>query len=141
MKHRNLYTGLAASLAMLGGAFALSAQEMSDEAAERMAGFERTGETRSCLSLSRISRIEPIDDNHFLVEMRNREVWLNTVRGRCVGASSQFNRLQYRMSGNQLCSGQIIEVVDNGTGMYSGGCGLGQFEQLTPVEQADGASR
>lgn len=141
MTPRILCTGLAAGFAMMGVSVAASAQELSAAAAERLAAYENTGETRSCIGLNRIRSIDPIDDNHFLVELRNREVWLNTTRGRCSGAAQSFNRLQYRTSGTQLCSGQIVEIIDNATGMSSGACGLGQFELLRPVEANGGASR
>lgn len=125
---------------MLLGAGSATAQEPTERAAERLAEFERTGETRSCLGLQRIRSMNAIDDHHFLVEMRNGDMWLNVVPSRCSQASSNFTYIQYRTSGSQLCRNEIIHVVDNSTGARSGGCGLGDFERLIPLDTGDGAA-
>lgn len=142
MKYSNICTGLAASLAILGTSAMASAQEPSEAAAERLAQFERTSETENCVSLRRLRSIQPLDDHHFLIEMRNGDMYLNVVNGRCNRAASAGTYLQYTTSGSQLCRNEIIDVVDNGgAGMLSGSCGLGEFEALTPVDQGDSASR
>lgn len=127
--------------AMLLGAGPALAQEPSERAAERLAQYQETGETRSCVSLSRVSSIVPLDDNHFLFEMRGGDVYLNRIRGRCNQAASGFTRIEYRVSGNQLCRGEIINVVDNSSGLWAGSCGLGDFVQLEPAPAPAEASR
>lgn len=102
----------------------------SDRAAERLAEFERTGEMTNCMSTRRINTITALDDNHFLVRVSANKYYLNEV-SRCSGASSSFNRLQYRTHGGQLCRNEIIKVVDNSSGFTVGSCGLGGFERLT----------
>ncbi|MGP1275141.1 MAG: DUF6491 family protein [Caulobacterales bacterium] len=143
MKHRMLSTGLMASLALGATAFAASAQEeMSEAAAERLAGYERTGETRTCIGLTRVRSIQPLDDRHFLVEMRNGDMFLNVVNGRCTSAASSHTYLQYSVPGSQLCRNEIVNVIDSGgSGHLAGSCGLGSFESLTPVQDGDSASR
>jgi hypothetical protein len=142
MKSRNFITGMAAAAAALGMASAVSAQEMSEAAAERLAQFERTGETRTCVNLAQVRSIQPLDDHHFLVEMRNRDMNLNVVNGRCSRAASAGTYLQYSTTGSHLCRNQIVDVVDNGgQGMLSGSCGLGDFERLTHIEEGESASR
>ena len=101
-------------------------------------GYERTGEMRNCLSVARIDQIDPITDDVFLIEAGS-ETYLNEVGGTCNGASRAGSYLQYKVSGGQLCSGQIIFVKDNGGGGFTrGSCGLGQFELLRKTE-ADSA--
>ena len=117
-------------------------QEPDAAAAERLAGFERTGETRNCVSLSQVRTIQPLDDRHFLIELRNRETYLNVTLGRCNQAASRNTYLQYSVPANQLCRGEIVNVIDNGPGPFlAGTCGLGDFERLVPVENGDSASR
>ncbi|GGB74786.1 DUF6491 family protein [Glycocaulis alkaliphilus] len=142
MKPRNFVTGMAAAAAALGMASAVSAQDMSDAAAERLAQFERTGETRTCVNLTQVRSIQPLDDSHFLIEMRNRDTYLNVVNGRCSRAASSSTYLQYSITGSQLCRGEIVNVIDNGgQGMLSGSCSLGGFERLTQAGEGDSASR
>ncbi|MFC4723991.1 DUF6491 family protein [Glycocaulis abyssi] len=142
MKPRHFLTGLAAAAAAFGMASAVSAQDMSEAAAERLAQFERTGETRSCISLSQLRSIQPLDDHHFLVEMRNRDMYLNVVRGRCSGAARTSTYLQYSTSGTQFCRGEVIRIVDSGpASMLVGSCGLGEFERLSPADGDTSASR
>ncbi len=107
---------------------------MSDRAAERLAQFEATGETEDCLSTTRIQSITPLDDRHFLVRVGTNDYYLNKVSSRCGGASRAGNRLQYTISGGQLCRNEIISVVDNSSGFTVGSCGLNSFEKLERVE-------
>lgn len=111
-------------------------QEMSEAAAERLADFERTGETESCLPLRSIDQIKPLDERHFLVRAGVNDYYLNEVSGRCNSAHRSNYRLQYTTSLSQLCRLEIIEVVDNSTGFTAGSCSLGDFERLEKVEEA-----
>lgn len=140
MKLRSL-SACVVSGAMLLGAGSALAQQPSERAAERLAQFTETGETRDCVSVSRISSIAALDDNHFLVEMRGGGVYLNRVRGRCNQAGSSFTRLQYTVPTGQLCRGEIINVFDNSSNLWAGSCGLGEFEQLERVDTRSSATR
>ena len=128
----------ALSLAIVAGAPAL-AGEKSDKVAERLAEFEKTGEVRNCLNLRSISQIDPLDDKNFLVRVGVNDYYLNKVKSRCRGAGRAFNRLQYTTSLSQLCSNEIIRVVDNSSGFTVGSCGLGKFHRLErkPPKEAD----
>ena len=128
--------GLLAALSF-GHALADDDGEMSAKVAEELAGFERTGETRNCLSLSRIDQIKPLDDHYFLVRVGVNDYYLNEVRGRCTGAGRFSNRLQYTTSLSQLCRNEIIRVVDNTSGFTVGSCGLGSFERLEKKPDAE----
>ena len=106
---------------------------MSEKAAATLAQYEPTGETENCIGLTRIRSMSALDDRHFLVKVNGGKVYLNRVRGRCAGAESGFNRLQYRTSQNTLCRNEIITVVDNTQGFTVGSCGLGDFERLEKI--------
>ncbi len=106
--------------------------EMSVEAAETLAGYNFTGETQSCLSTNRIDQIEPLDERHWLVETVNGDMYLNRVSRGCSGADRSFTYLQYEIPTGQLCRGEIVRVIDNGSNMSQGSCGLGDYERLAP---------
>ncbi len=106
--------------------------EMSEEAAARLAEFDRTGEYRSCLGLRQISQIKALDERTFLVRVGVNDYYLNQLSSSCTGADNSFNRLQYTTSQSQLCRNEIITVVDNTTGFTVGACGLNDFERLEP---------
>ena len=121
-----------AMLASLGCATAADETEaLTAKAAERLAEFDSTGETVSCLNVTQIRSIDAIDDSHFLVRATGGDYYLNKVSGRCNSASRAGYRLQYTVSGGQLCRNQIITVVDNSGGFTAGSCGLGSFERLS----------
>ncbi|MCI5044263.1 MAG: DUF6491 family protein [Aquisalinus sp.] len=101
-----------------------------DKVTAALAGFEKTGETESCISLRRIDQIKPLDDRNFLVRVGRNDFYLNEVSGRCSNADGINTRLQYRTTLSQLCRNELISVVDNSTGMNIGSCGLGSFQKL-----------
>ncbi|MEQ8434888.1 MAG: hypothetical protein RIA71_11660 [Oceanicaulis sp.] len=108
--------------------------DMSVEAAETLAEYDFTGETRSCLSANRIDEIKPLDERHWLVETVGGDMYLNRVSRGCNGADRSFTYLQYEIPTGQLCRGEIVRVIDNGSNMSQGACGLGDYERLTTIE-------
>lgn len=121
----------AAVLAIGVAATSAEARKSSDKAEERLSDFKRTGEYTNCLNLRSISQIKALDDKHFLVRVGVNKYYLNKPSSRCNGASRSFNHLQYKTSLSQLCSNEIIKVVDS-NGFISGSCGLRKFERLEP---------
>ncbi len=128
MKNKLIFAAMTAAAAF--GCATASTVEMSDKAAERLAAFEPTGKTRSCMSLTAIRSIDALDESRFLVEAAGGDYYLNTISGRCSGADRAGNRLQYTVTTGQLCRNEIITVVDNMSGFTVGSCGLGDFEEL-----------
>ena len=102
----------------------------TEDAAEVLDGFVRTGEMRRCLGLRQIREIRPLDDHYFLVRVGVADFYLNQVRGRCRGAARGSNRIQYTTSLAQLCRNELINVVDNLSNIFVGSCSLGSFERL-----------
>ena len=129
-----IFGSLMAAVALAAGVHADGQNETESAAlAEALAGFERSGETRVCLSTYRIDQITPVDDNNWLVTTRGNDTFLNTVSRGCQNADSNFSFLQYRSNG-RLCRGDIVQVVASSTGLPEGSCSLGSYELLTPVE-------
>lgn len=135
MKHMMIVA--AAVIGAAGCATVESDAEASSKAEERLAAFDRTGEERTCLSLRAVNRITPLDERNFLVRVGVSDYYLNETNGRCGGADSTFNRLQYTTSLSQLCRNEIIRVVDNSTGFTVGSCSLGSFERLEEKPKDD----
>lgn len=128
-------TALAVAAAGIAGCASVERAEITPEAEERLADFERTGEMRACLNLRAIDQIDALDERHLLVRVGLNDYYLNEVSGRCSGAGRFNNRIQYTTSISQLCRNEIITIVDNTTGFTMGSCGLGSFERL--IEKPD----
>lgn len=91
-----------------------------------------TGEAVSCISVSQFSETR-VRDDHTIDFLRNtRQGWRNTLPQGCPGLRSS-NAFTYKVSTSQLCSVDIITVLDNVGGALQRGasCGLGQF---VPIE-------
>ena len=129
---KHLY-GLAALAAISFAAFGVAQASNSDDG-RVLAGYEKTGEETSCLSLSRVSKSDPIDDYAILFELRNGDVYLNELPSVCVGLARN-KRFSFKSTQNRICSGDTI-IVANPAGMDIGSCGLGTFEALTEIEES-----
>ncbi len=121
MKHS---IALISSLLLLAGA---AAAARGDGAA--LDAFERTGETVSCVSM-RSTDITPIDESRLLFRVGRSDYYLNETRNRCNDIDSKFTRIDVRLFGSQLCSMEILQIVDQQTGAFQGSCSLGAFEKL-----------
>jgi hypothetical protein len=135
MAKRNwLLFGIAGALAACAGA---PKEEVDRSAAEKLAQFERTGETTACIGLRQISQITPVTESTFLVRVGAGDYYANDVSGRCNGATRNSTRLEYSTTLSELCRNELIRVIDNATGVQVGGCGLGSFEKLQEKPPAD----
>lgn len=127
---------MGAAVIALGLSAAANSQSNEERADARLAQFTETGETRSCLSTTRIRSITPLDDSRWLVTTRGGDTYLNEVGRGCFGAASPFSYIEYRVPGGQLCRGEIVRVIDSSARMTRGACGLGEYQRLEPA--ADG---
>jgi hypothetical protein len=93
--------------------------------------------TQSCLMLSQIDSSNVMDDKTIIFRMRSGtpRYYKNTLPYRCSGLG--FNEaFSYKTSINQLCSVDIIHVLENVGGVREGmSCGLGDFVPYTPPEK------
>jgi hypothetical protein len=98
------------------------------------AGTEPSAEVagESCVSIAAIRESRVIDDNAIDFHMRDGRIYRNTLPHRCpsLGFEQAFT---YSTSLTQLCSTDIIRVVQQGGGPQLGAsCGLGKFVPYTP---------
>jgi hypothetical protein len=90
-----------------------------------------TGTPQACVQLQNIRESKVIDDRTIDFYMRNGKVLRNTLPNSCpqLGFERAFS---YRTSITQLCSVDIITVIQQTAGIRAGAsCGLGKF---TPIE-------
>ncbi len=88
--------------------------------------------SRSCVQLNRIREARVVDDRTIDFYLSNREVLRNTLPNACpqLGFEKAFT---YATSLSQLCSVDIITVIQQGGGPRTGAsCGLGAFVPYTP---------
>lgn len=87
----------------------------------------------SCVNLQNIRESKVIDDRTIDFVMRDGRILRNTLPYSCPGLG--FERaFSYKTSISQLCSVDIITVINNGAGIRTGAsCGLGTFVPVTPT--------
>jgi hypothetical protein len=90
-----------------------------------------TGEAESCIPLAQVRESRVRDDWTIDFIRDGRRAWRNTLPNRCPGLRAE-NGFTYETSLSQLCSTDIIYVLETAGGLHRGpGCGLGRF---VPVE-------
>lgn len=92
-------------------------------------------ETRNCLPISQIRRIETVDDQTLLFHMRGSKKYVNHLPQTCHGLKR--NSFIHRTPMNSYCNMDIITVIDMFTGMQFGSCPLGKFEEVMEVPTSD----
>lgn len=86
---------------------------------------------KRCLSTRIYDQVDVLDDQHVVFRGRGDELWLNTLRSRCVGLRPN-DVLQFRLRDNRLCELDNFEGVSSFMwGMRSGICTLGSFSPVT----------
>lgn len=85
------------------------------------------GDPQSCVQLAQIRETRIRDDWTIDFIASNNRVWRNTLTSRCPGLKAE-NGFTYETSLSQLCSTDIVYVLQTAGGLHRGpGCGLSQF--------------
>ena len=85
------------------------------------------GEPQSCISRSQLRETRVRDDSTIDFIGSGERVWRNTLTSRCPGLRPN-NGFAYQTSLSQLCSTDLIYVLETAGGLRRGAaCGLGQF--------------
>lgn len=89
----------------------------------------------NCIATYQIRSTKIIDDKTIDFEMSGRKTYRNKLSYSCPSLKSE-DRFSYRPTNNQLCSVDIIRVLNNyGGNLQEGaGCGLGKFQQIEKVQ-------
>ena len=121
----------ALGMALLAGCATAGPTERVDErVTARLAAFEPTGDVRRCIPLRQIRSMDAADERTLLIELGVGDFYVSRTRSRCSGVTQSFNRIQYTTSQSQICTGDIVRIVDNSTGFGVGNCSFGEFESL-----------
>jgi len=134
MNHR-LAALISASILALGSCAPAPAPEARTPRAERELAAALAGRTAGapvrCLPQFRADNMQVIDDNTILFE-DGRTIYVQSPPGGCPGIGSGRNTLVTKLWGtNQLCEGDISQLVDLHTGIGGGACVFGPFIPYT----------
>ena len=81
----------------------------------------------SCVPLAQLGETRIRDDWTIDFVGTGNSVWRNALTSRCSGLKAA-NAITYETSLSQLCSTDIVYVLENAGGLHRGGaCSLGQF--------------
>jgi hypothetical protein len=123
---------------ILASALAAGSVAFAAERASRDEPYEiRTvGEPKSCIMRSSIRSTDVIDDETIDFKMINGDIYRNNLPNRCSGLGFE-EAFSYKTSVNQLCSVDIIHVLDNSGGQLDtrGACGLGKFQKIEKIKR------
>ncbi|MEL6361974.1 MAG: DUF6491 family protein [Pseudomonadota bacterium] len=122
----------AACLAAIGLSACATAPSntVNEVALARLQTLEGTGETRTCLPSGTNNRFEAVDNNRVLVRTGVSNYYLSRTSGDCSKGSRFANRFQFVVRGGNICANQIVNIVDNNSGIIVGACSLGPFERM-----------
>ena len=101
-----------------------------------MAGEDDGEKSRDCLPMSRIDRVEVVDDRTLIFHMHGDKKYVNNLPYRCSGLRN--NAFIHETSLNQYCDLDTITVYDTSIGMRLGSCPLGEFEPYVEMEETGG---
>lgn len=112
--------------------FAGAAAWADGDLPEGLEGYKATSEMKICVSTTRISNTDVINDETILFKMKGKRVYVNRLLQSCHGLR-MAGGFSYRIPSTQLCKGEIITVLETVGGGAS--CALGKFERLEKVEE------
>lgn len=98
----------------------------------QLIGGKVAGPPQSCLSNWRTQDMTVIDDNTIIFRQAGgNRVWVQKPRQSCQRLSGPSYALVTRSTVNQLCSGDIAQVVDTSANMTVSSCVMGDFIPYT----------
>lgn len=129
--------GLSAAILMAGCSTAVrqpaASPQASRELTKALAGYT-IGQPVRCIPGYPRTRMEIIDD-HTLLFRGNRTIYVQSPLGGCYGLKGQFTALATQTWGpNELCQGDINQLVYNSSGMGGGSCAFGPFVPYTKAD-------
>ncbi len=92
------------------------------------------GKPVSCIPLTNLGPSQTVDRTA-IIYGQGRTLYLNRLPHGCPGLT-HFSYPVVKTSLSQLCSTDILTIVDQGSHMTTGSCGLGEFVPYTKVAKA-----
>ena len=93
------------------------------------------GEAVSCVPLQNIRSTRVHGDQVIDFHMSGGKVYRNTLPYACSSLGFE-ERFSYKTSINQLCSSDIITVIQTPVSIQGPSCGLGRFQPVTLIKPA-----
>jgi hypothetical protein len=120
------------ALALVLGLGSIGTSVAQDDVDEPDDADERDLDSEHCVRINDIDKIDIVDADTLVFRMRRGKVYRNELPHRCPGLRSS-DTLMYRSSVGQLCSVDVVTVLEDwGFGFAPGAsCGLGMFEPIT----------
>lgn len=100
-------------------------EKTADKARSIVDDYAPTGETRGCITLSRIAQSHILSETEIFFEMKGNRGYLNTLPHRCPSLDF-YESYTYKTSTNQLCNTDFITVLMR-SARPGASCGLGMF--------------
>jgi len=123
------------ALGLCAALLAGCAAQVEDSAAAEDAPAARVvGEPVDCIQASVLQRSLVRSDRTIDFEMRNRDLYRNTLPNRCPSLGFE-KRIAYELRIGRLCSTDLVRVLHAG-GARGPACGLGPFVPVELVEPA-----
>jgi len=126
-----LPTTIIIASALAAGSIAFAAEKASkDDKYE----IKMIGEPKNCITRSSIRSTDVIDDQTIDFKMNNGDIYRSILPHKCSGLGFE-KAFSYKTSTNQLCSVDIIHVLDQTAGRIEtrGSCGLGKFQKIEKI--------
>ena len=132
MLRKGMVFALTASIALAGCAYGdadTAPAPIRDKEAKILAKELKgkvAGEPRNCINSRGVDAIR-ISDDTLLYRESGRLVYQNKLRGPCPGLTRGDDIMVTESFSGQLCSGDLIRLVDRTSGIQGPVCGLGEF--------------
>ena len=99
------------------------------------------GRPKNCLSTREYRSFRPLGDRHLLFEGRKDKLWVNMLRGRCLGLEDDSRFIMRQNMSGQACAKDLFEVMDRFDPISSAGMGptciLGEFRPVSKGQVAE----
>lgn len=95
------------------------------------------GEPKSCLSDSEVRTYRALGNRHLLFEGRQGRLWVNVLRGRCLGLDHNSIFVMRPNQAGRVCDMDRFSAVDRLSSAGTGGalmCALGEFRPVTAAQ-------
>lgn len=108
-------------------------ETIADILSQPLSAEEYASEER-CLSIRRYDDVDILDDQHVVFRGSGDRIWINKLRGRCVGLRRD-DILKFDVRNMRVCDLDTFEGVSAGMwGLRTGVCTLGTFSAVTPEQ-------
>lgn len=128
--------GAALLFAFTGSSLTLADEDAPDFSQyKKLEKYEATGNKKACVRLRSIKSTVILDDQTILFKMRGKKSYVNKMHRKCSGLKRN-DAFSYKVSGSQLCSVDMITILDTAIMQEWGSCGLGDFHEIIKLEKS-----